>query len=68
MNDPLNRGSAAADRGDDVEARAIFDRRVQPGTLAVDVGVDVRAQGRTFRHQAVAERSRLDVIAAISGG
>src|SRR5438874_2030679 len=46
---------AAADRGDDVETRALRDRRVQPGALAVDVHVDVAAQRRALRDETVAE-------------
>ena len=46
--------SAAADRSDDVEARALRDRRVERGALAVDVDVDVVAQRRSFRDEPVA--------------
>src|SRR5690349_20522278 len=47
--------SAAADRGDHVDARARIERGVEPGALAVDVDVDVTAQGRAFRNQPIAE-------------
>src|SRR5579863_10030406 len=47
--------STAADGGDDVEPRALRDRSVQRGALAVDVDVDVAPQRRAFRDQPVAE-------------
>src|SRR5205823_6629798 len=43
----------AADRGDHVDARARLERGVEPGALAVDEDVDVRADGRATLAQAV---------------
>jgi hypothetical protein len=51
--------SAAADRGDHVDARPDLERGVEPGALAVDVHVDVLAQGRAGLAQAVAKTGPL---------
>ncbi len=48
-------GLAAADCGDDVEPGPFLYRRVQPGPLAVDVDVEVPAQGRPLLDDPVAQ-------------
>jgi len=55
----LTRQSAAADRGDHVDARARFECRVEPGPLAVDIHMDVVTQNRARLAQTITKTGPL---------